>query len=203
LFLIGTKKEHKFLQHPIMSLKKIISGGQTGADRAALEAAYLYNLETGGWTPPRFMTSAGSDYSLRDVFNLKAIDYSSSLILAYIHRSQLNVDESDATVVFKIYDSPGTDKTIGYCRTARWTNPPSNVIRPYRPVLIISHSVKREDVTIETWKRDAQRLKTFIVDNNVKVLNVAGHRNTSEDPTWQQRVLQFLAYALYDSLYID
>lgn len=184
-----------------MSLKKIISGGQTGADRAGLEAAYLYNLETGGWTPPRFMTSAGSDYVLRDKYGLRDISTVGSLGADYARRTQLNVDESDATVVFKIHPGVGTDKTIGYCLTKKWMSFSQNVIFPHRPVLIISHSVQREDVTIETWKRDAQRLKMFIIDNNVKVLNVAGHRNTPDDFTWQQRVLQFLAYALYDSLY--
>jgi hypothetical protein len=32
-------------------IKKIISGGQTGADRAALDVAIMYNIPHGGWIP--------------------------------------------------------------------------------------------------------------------------------------------------------
>ena len=34
-----------------MPLLKIISGGQTGVDRAALDAAFEFNIECGGWVP--------------------------------------------------------------------------------------------------------------------------------------------------------
>ena len=47
-------------------LKKIISGGQTGADREALETARDLGIETGGFVPKGWLTEDGPDYSLHD-----------------------------------------------------------------------------------------------------------------------------------------
>lgn len=56
------------LSSPI--LQKVISGGQSGADRAALEAAHAIGIPTGGWAPEGYKTINGNDFSLRDKFNL-------------------------------------------------------------------------------------------------------------------------------------
>ena len=42
----------------------IISGGQTGADRAGLDIASLMGIGTGGWAAIEYMTSEGQDLSL-------------------------------------------------------------------------------------------------------------------------------------------
>ena len=47
-------------------IKKIISGGQTGADRGGLLAGRHLGIETGGTAPPDFITEVGVDDSLRD-----------------------------------------------------------------------------------------------------------------------------------------
>lgn len=52
---------------------KIISGGQIGADIAALRAAKEHGLETGGWATSRFMTRYGPLPSMGDVYGLKPI----------------------------------------------------------------------------------------------------------------------------------
>ena len=46
-------------------LKKIISGGQTGADKAGLEAALVMKYKTGGFCPKGYLTESGNDISLK------------------------------------------------------------------------------------------------------------------------------------------
>jgi hypothetical protein len=56
-------------QRPML-ITKLVSGGQTGADRAALEAAESLGITTGGWAPRDFQTCAGKDLSLKTRFHL-------------------------------------------------------------------------------------------------------------------------------------
>ncbi len=45
---------------------RIISGGQTGVDQAALKMAHALGIETGGWAPKGWLTEAGSALWLAD-----------------------------------------------------------------------------------------------------------------------------------------
>jgi len=59
------------------SLKKVISGGQTGVDRAALDAAMKLGLDSGGWCPRGRRARDGvipAKYSLTEVFRLAQND---------------------------------------------------------------------------------------------------------------------------------
>lgn len=75
-------------------LRKIISGGQTGADRGGLEAGRALGLETGGWAPRGYLTDNGPDPSLKD-FGL--LEHRSPL---YPPRTYANAKDSDGTVWF-------------------------------------------------------------------------------------------------------
>src|SRR3990167_1377892 len=92
------------------NIKKIISGGQTGADRAGLEAGRVLGLQTGGWVPKGWRVDGGSDPSLAD-FGLK--EHPST---DYPPRTHLNVASADATVLFGNMHSPGCALTIRCCR---------------------------------------------------------------------------------------
>lgn len=70
---------------------KIISGGQTGADRGALEAAAKLGIETGGHTVKMFKTENGCDFSLQK-FGL--VDDCTS----YPKRTAANVYDADITL---------------------------------------------------------------------------------------------------------
>ncbi len=53
-----------------MTLKKIISGGQTGADQAALDAAIKYGFPHGGWIPKGRRAEDGplsTEYNLQEM----------------------------------------------------------------------------------------------------------------------------------------
>jgi hypothetical protein len=73
-------------------IRKIISGGQTGADRAAFDAALALGLPIGGWVPKGRKAEDGvipAHYS-----NLRETDADD-----YESRTRLNVREADATLI--------------------------------------------------------------------------------------------------------
>lgn len=101
----------------------IISGGQTGVDRAALDVALALGIEHGGWCPQGRRAEAGripEHYRLRETSSPR-----------YAVRTRRNVDEADATLI--IAPSPltgGTRLTYDY---AVETGKPCLVIDPADP----------------------------------------------------------------------
>jgi hypothetical protein len=73
---------------------KIVSGGQTGADQAALEWALKNGIPVGGWCPKGRITEDGT---IPECFPLKETRSGS-----YPRRTEWNVRDSDATVIFTI-----------------------------------------------------------------------------------------------------
>lgn len=94
-----------------MIIKKLISGGQTGADRTALEVAEALGIPTGGWAPRGWKTDVGPDRELGPRFHLQ--EHSSA---NYRDRTYANVRESDATVWFGHPLSPGGQCTRLACQ---------------------------------------------------------------------------------------
>ena len=75
-------------------LRKIISGGQTGADRAGLDFAIETGLEHGGYVPKG---RKAEDGRIDDRYNLVELSTSS-----YPARTGKNIQESDGTVIFSL-----------------------------------------------------------------------------------------------------
>jgi hypothetical protein len=94
----------------VQRLRKVISGGQTGADRTALECAQKLGLETGGTVPKGCRTDEGQDDTL--VTRFGCIESSSA---AYPPRTEANVRASDATVWFGHTSTAGGRLTRRYC----------------------------------------------------------------------------------------
>lgn len=88
---------------------KIISGGQTGADRTALEVARELGIETGGVAPQGWRTDDGPDPSLAS-FGLVQSLLSSSTLCTWA-----NVQAAEGTVIFGNAKSPGSRYTIKAC----------------------------------------------------------------------------------------
>lgn len=84
-----------------MKLRKVISGGQTGADRTGLECAKELGLETGGTAPKGYRTETGRDLSLKDFGLTESIDWT------YPPRTRANVRDSEVTLWFGNIGSPG------------------------------------------------------------------------------------------------
>jgi len=93
-------------------LKKIISGAQTGADRAGLVAAIDLGIQNGGTVPKGRRTDTGplSDYEMAR-YNLQESKYNT-----YPPRTRQNVSDSDGTAIFGNVGSPGSRLTLKYCR---------------------------------------------------------------------------------------
>lgn len=94
-----------------MKLRKVISGGQTGADREGLEQGKLHGLETGGTAPKGWRTDEGPAPELGTLFGL--VESHSE---DYKVRTHQNVLDSDVTVWFGREDSPGFYCTRNGCK---------------------------------------------------------------------------------------
>jgi len=94
-------------------IKKIISGGQTGADQGGLEAAWELGLLTGGTAPYNFMTEIGPEFDKLKKFGLSPGPYDPR---TYPKRTELNVKNSDGTLIFGNTNSPGSKLTISLCQ---------------------------------------------------------------------------------------
>ena len=77
-----------------MDFPKIISGGQTGADRAALDWAIANGIEHGGWCPQGRLAEDGVITAQYDLRETPKADY--------LQRTEWNVRDSDATVIISI-----------------------------------------------------------------------------------------------------
>lgn len=176
-------------------LEKVISGGQIGADQAALRAAETIGIETGGTAPYAYMTSNGSDITLKTRYGLRETSWKGTPSLSYVSRSKQNVDDGDATLVFSTHISTGTAKTIGYCETGEW-----KVLKKKKKtkrVRRIGQDYHRPYFVIDTMdgKKIYSIIETaavFIVDYRVHTLNVAGHRSDPNCPNFGRKVQAFL-----------
>ena len=133
---------------------KIISGGQTGADRAALDAAIKLKLPYGGWLPRGRKTENGP---LPTHYNLKELDSEN-----YRTRTEQNVIAGDGTLILSFGPLTG-----GSALTE------SLSIKHDRPCLILNLALITLDeavVAIEKW---IQRYE-------IAIMNVAGARASGE-----------------------
>ncbi|MCC6355238.1 MAG: putative molybdenum carrier protein [Verrucomicrobiae bacterium] len=91
-------------------IEKIVSGGQTGADRAALDAAIALGIPHGGWCPKGRRAEDGripGRYRLAETPGAN-----------YLQRTEWNVRDSDGTVLFTLGKAAtgGSRKTIEIAR---------------------------------------------------------------------------------------
>ena len=157
-----------FLKEQGIMLKKIISGGQTGADRAALDAAIRLGIPHGGWIPKGRIAEDGP---LAAKYKLSEMPTDS-----YPERTEKNVLESDGTLIV----SHGTP-TGGTEYTRKM------VLRHGKQMLHI-------DLTLYGNVMDAASLVTdWIAMHNIEILNVAGPR-ASKDPRIYALTLALLTH---------
>lgn len=133
---------------------KIISGGQTGADRAALDAAIHLGLLYGGWLPRGRKTEAGP---LPEHYHLRELDSNK-----YRDRTEKNVLASDGTLIASFGPLTG-----GSALTE------SLALRHDRPCLII-------DFNEVPYTDAARALETWVERYMIRILNVAGPRASGE-----------------------
>ncbi len=137
-------------------IAKIISGGQTGADRAALDVAIQMGLPHGGWVPHGRRAEDGKlpeQYRLRET---KSIDYA--------QRTELNVVDSDGTLITSHGNLAG-GSALTQEMAAKHRHPCLHVDLNELDILTAAGIVN-----------------SWIEARGIRTLNVAGPR-ASEDPT--------------------
>jgi hypothetical protein len=154
----------------MLSIVKIVSGSQTGADRAALDWAIARGIPHGGWCPKGRLAEDGAipaRYALQEMKSK-----------VYLNRTEQNVVDSDFTVIFTIKSalSGGSKRTMEY-----------------------AHKHGRAAVHIcEATPAAAAYLADFVKRHGVKTLNVAGSRG-SKEPTIGAFVTKVLDEAFPDA----
>lgn len=135
-------------------LKKIISGGQTGADVAGLDAAIKHGIPHGGAIPKGRLTENGV---LPEKYNLQEMNSKS-----YPKRTEKNVFDSDGTVIFT------HGKLIGGSLLTR-----KKALQHGKPVMHL-------DMGKVAVVKGIELLKAFINENEIEILNVAGSRGSKD-----------------------
>jgi len=136
---------------------KIISGGQTGVDRAALDVALELKLPCGGWCPRGRKAEDGvlpAQYPL--------IETASEI---YAERTEKNIRDSDGTLVLlSVPPTGGTKLTIELAA------------KHCKPCLVVELSNDAAVTIIQDWIRQ----------NQIQVLNVAGPRESQAPGIYAQ-----------------
>lgn len=148
---------------------KIISGGQTGADRAGLDVAIARGIPHGGWCPKGRKSEDGP---LPARYHLSETPSGN-----YLVRTERNAAESDATVILTFSAlSGGSKRTAGFAGKRG---------RPFLHLVLVEG---REE-------QAAVRLAAFVRQHRVARLNVAGSRE-SKEPGIHARASRVLNLAL-------
>ena len=132
------------------SLAKIVSGGQTGVDRGALDAALEAGYPCGGWAPAGRIAEDGPIPARYPLAELKGGGYE--------ERTLQNVLDSDGTAILYFGElEGGTHLTAQYCQEHR---KPCELLNAERL----------------SPKQSAREIVAFVTGKRIKVLNIAGPR---------------------------
>lgn len=139
---------------------KIVSGGQTGVDRAALDVALRLGLNCGGWVPRGRRAEDGpisAEYPMREMKSS-----------AYAARTRQNVIDSDATLILTRGEpTGGTAETLGIAQDMK---------KPYHIV-----DLKRTHSPLAALR--------WLEAKKPTVLNVAGPRESGSPGIYDEAFL--------------
>jgi len=140
-------------------LSKLVSGGQTGADRAALDWAIRRGVAHGGWCPKGRKAEDGvidPRYSLTETPSE-----------VYSQRTEWNVRDSDGTAVFSVRRELRGGSLLAVELAGRYNKP-------------VIHLCAQDEGT-----NHAQELRAFIEEFGISVLNIAGPRESDEPDVYR------------------
>ena len=151
-------------------LKKIISGGQTGVDQAALDIALRLGIAHGGWVPKGRLTENGPLPPIYQMQEMPTADYAA--------RTEKNVLVSDGTLIIsRGRPSGGTD---------------------YTRKMALKHGKQLLHIDLSTGQKASEAgslIASWLEMNRIETLNVAGPR-ASNDPAIYDDAVNILAHAL-------
>ncbi len=151
-----------------MTIKKIISGGQTGADIAGIDAAISCKVPYGGWLPKGRKAENGivpENYTQFQVMTKGG----------YPKRTEQNVIDSDGTIIFTYGKLAG-----GSSLTKKFA------VKNKRPWLHID---------LDAEKNPSSVIKNWVIDWDIKVLNIAG-KSASKAPQIYNDVKEIISTVL-------
>ena len=130
-------------------ISKIISGGQTGVDRAALDTAIELNIEHAGFCPKGRLSEDGTIPSKYNMSELEEDDYSA--------RTLKNIQFSDGTLILHNGEiTGGTALAEKLCYLEK------------KAILIINILDEFDEIRVN--------FNRWLVDNTISILNIAGSR---------------------------
>ena len=148
-------------------IEKLVSGGQTGADIAALDVALKHDFPHGGWCPKGRRSLDGPIPLRYNVFETPSD--------SYLQRTEWNVRDTDGTVVFTFarQATGGSLKTIKFAKKHK------------KPCVHIARDAG-------SLFDPALQLQEFVKLNGIKRLNVAGSRESKEPGIhgWVMQVIE-------------
>jgi hypothetical protein len=137
-------------------VRRIVSGGQTGVDRAALDVARELGLAHGGWCPRGRKAEDGPIdrcYNLRETRSAK-----------YHVRTRHNVLDSDGTLIlYRGEMTGGTELTLRYA------------LEHHRPYL-----------AVDLASADLEAIRGWLIENEIETLNVAGPRESTAPGAYEE-----------------
>ena len=135
--------------NPVRKKFKIISGGQTGVDRAALDVALEFNIPCGGWCP---RGRRAEDGTIDLKYPLQETDSDE-----YTKRTELNVRDGEGTLILT------------------WGQPKSGTLL----TLKLAKSYQKPHFIVDMKQNlSVNAVVLWIKRNNIKVLNIAGPRQS-------------------------
>ena len=162
-------------------IKKIISGGQTGADMGGLLAGKILEIPTGGYAPRGWKTENGSQEGFLKFFNLKEWQPP-----GYAARTLANVILCNATIIIGDINSSGSLLTKKYCLNNK---------KPLYHQPFPSYKV--------SWSREdganylCHLFRQWLALQHIGILNVAGNRE-SKNPGIEAFTRSFLVEVLQE-----
>lgn len=161
------------------AVRKIVSGGQTGVDRAALDAGLESGISVGGWCPRGRRAEDGripARYPLRE-----------TAARSYAVRTEWNVRDSDGTLILVMHEvSSGTRLTLDLTRKLG------------KPALVIHLRPPGQDTLFSDTNSLNERTDSVVAwlrRHRIRVLNVAGPRGSSHSEVYAE-ARQFMTVLL-------
>ena len=131
------------------TIEKIISGGQTGVDRAALDFAMKFDIPHGGWCPKGRIAEDGIIPAKYQLMETDSVNYSV--------RTKKNIKQSNGTMI--LYSPPMEGGTAFTYEIA---------FRLGKPLLLLDLNFLPTIGAIHQW----------IFENRIQILNIAGSRES-------------------------